>query len=913
MSSKKKKEPLTAIEIAEANKKAEAKKKADAKKRAEKKAAADEIDGLVGKVTRVVPVKSITSKWKGDQLTQNENNIRLLFKKFKPTDTDSKLRKKMINFSEKNPYVEKETFQEILKNLPRDWYYDFAYKYINQPKDKDKTFNVFWTFYKDRPNIRTLINEYLKAKDENDEEDEEVEDENDEEDEEDEDRKNYQQRWFVTKGPPSGLEKEYPLGERKVAVLSDFDDEVPPRPLPPKTSASKSGFKKLTPVYNKSDKTLWKNVDIDSVGNKYYLQIGKIFKDLGIYYFNDDDDTSLKQSFKPEKPIATFKTILEITPYENCEQHTQNPHWIRNVIQVFVSDVSTKSDIKTIMDKIGYKIKPRNYNDTDWYPINSLFTNIICKSTRYWNDDNESVTIIRKDKPNLNVRFAYSVLDSDDLIIQNKEHFRSEKVFADGLKLDKNGKIKNLMSSRINENIKKFGVTKLNQILSVVVQDDEDTKVIEPNNEYISKIIHEMSINSTNVGDFLTKLAEMVVFLKNKDNVFFERVKEEYYIPEILWTLTIEEKFPEVFDDPQTNQNQKNDATKIIKTQILSEIHQLKENLYILLNPSERVETQPQRDIPSYTVLNKWKSTCENKEDEDIIESQKSAVVYYTEDDHVYCLNIWDIHDQIQKGQKPINKKTGNPLDTKFLNNFLKLYDPNKFITKAKDSLEKIPDLTVPILSKSVSVPKLSVKDFYAPDLLKMIIRNIQECEDDLKNSEKKCKSFNEYEDQDEEHSIDKEDLDEKTTNKDDEDDGKGVDEKSSDEDEKSSDEDEGVDEKSSDEDEGADKKSSDEDDKTKKLSDLEPYEVDSDGHSPKKIQTIKKGNICQYCEKKCTKQNIKSGRVHKTKIKSETGDYETVYFCKFPKNCFENYDFQPVSFKKTIKGGGRCSSADRD
>jgi hypothetical protein len=908
MSSKKKKEPLTAIEIAEANKKAEAKKKADAKKRAAKKEETDEIDARIGRVTRTVPVKSIGSGWKGDQVIQNENKIRLFFKKFKPTDTDSKLRKKILTFSEQNPYVEKETFQEILKNLPKDWYYDFAYKYINQEKDKDKTFNVFWTFYKDRPNIRTLINEYLKSKD--DEEDDKEDEEDDDEDEDDEESKNYKQRWFVTKGPLSGVEKEYPLGEGKVVLLSNFDDEVTPRPLPPKTSASKSGFKKLTPVYNKSDKTLWKNVDIDSVGNKYYLQIGKIFKDLGIYYFNDDDDddTLLKQPFKPDKPIATFKTKLEIKSYENCEKLTQNPPWVKNVTQVFVADISNKSDIKTIM--AGFKITPINYKDTDWYPINSLFTNIICRSIRYWNDDNQSVTIIRKDKQKLNVRFAYSIEDSDDLIIQSREHFAREKDFADGLKLDKNTKIKNLMGSRINENIKKFGVTKLNQILSVVVQDDEDTKVIEPNSEYISKIIHEMSINSTNVGDFLTKLGEMVVFLKNKDNVFFERVKEEYYIPEILWTLTIEDKFPEVFEDPQTNQNQKNDAIKIIKSQILSEIYQLKENLYILLNPSDRVETQPQRDIPSYPVLNKWKSTCENKDEADIIESQKAAVVYYNEGGYVYCLNIWDIHDQLQKGEKPINKNTGNPLDTKFLDNFLKLYNPNKFITRAKNDLEKIPEPASPILSKTVSVPKLSVKDFYAPDLLKMIIRNIQECEEDLKNSEKKCKSFEDDEEKVEDEKKHVEDVDEYVDEKSSDEDAdldEHVDEKSSDEDEKSSDEEEDVDKSV---DKSVDKKSSDE---TEKSIELEPYEVDSDGHSPKKIQSIKKGNICQYCEKKCIKQNIKSGRVHKTTIKAETGEYETIYFCKFPKNCFENYDFQPVSFKKTIKGGGRCSSADRD
>ena len=877
---------------------------------AEIKKKKEEKEELAGPSLRKVAIELPVSNRRAEQLIQKETSIRSFFDTFEPSDPDSEIRKKMKDFSKKNKYIEKETFQDILKKLPETFYLDF----INKYKSQKNTFKIFWDSYKSKPYVFDAIVEKLEK---------ESEDEDEDEDEEE----------VVTERITTP--KEYPPGESKVSYL-DEDEEISQRVkskiFRPKISVSKE----LVQVYKKSDGKLWKPLQIEAV--KKFLDSGSIIIENDTFFYIDDD-TLLQKQDKPnempkDKPAPVFKLQLEIKPYEQCADFVQKAPWVKkNVKQVFVTDSDKTSDIKNMMKE--YKITPENYEGTNWYPINKLFINIMCRNKRYWNDDDSTVTIQRSKGPNLRVKFAYAVKDSDKIIIQNKKLFTEEKKFMDELNLDRDGQIKRLMASPINEKIEKFAVNKLIQVLTVEIIVDEERKVITPNNDYIVKIIYALKNNSPNIGFFIDKIAHLIVFLKNKESVFFERVKEEYYIPEILWNLSIEEKLPEVFEDPQNDKIVMDRTIQILNSQINSESWHLKQNFYKMLNPDDKIDELPRKDTYLYHA-NKWKSGCENQDDEDIKNSH-ATVLYYTENGHVYCLNIWDIHNQIQKGEKPINKKTGEPLSEEFLKKFKKLYDPNKFIIKEdKDDLPKIQDPTSSI-PKTLLVPdrKLNIKDFYAPELLEMIIQTITECEQefDKDNNVKKCKSFNYDEEKHSDESSDESRDDEKEKHSDESSDDekeKHSDESSDDEKEKHSDEssddekekhsDESRDdekEKQSDESrDDAKEKQSDEssdesrDEKKKDLEDDDHFE-DANEFSPssRKPKPIKKGNICQYCDKKITKKYIKDNLVNKTTIQSENGDHAIVYFCKYPANCFENYNFVNVDCKKS---GGRCSSTDR-
>jgi hypothetical protein len=872
MSSKKNPE-LSEAQLAEIKKKKAAKDKI---KRDKKKKEKDEKEELAGPPLRKVAIELPVSNRRAEQLIQKETSIRSFFDTFEPSDPESEIIKKIKDFSKKNKYIEKETFQDILKKLPENLYHDF----INKYKSQENTFKIFWNSYKSKTFVFNAIVEKLEKESDDDDEEEEVVD---------------TERLIKP--------KEYPPGESKVSYL-DEDEEISQR-VKSKTFRPKiSVNKELVEVYKKSDGKLWKQLQIEAV--KKFLDSGSIIIENDTFFYIDDD-TLLQKQDKPnempkDKPTPVFKLQLEIKPYEQCADFVQKAPWLKkNVKQVFVTDSDKTSDIKTIMK--DYKITPENYEGTNWYPINKLFINIMCRNKRYWNDDDSTVTIQRSKGPNLRVKFAYAVKDSDKIIIQNKKLFTEEKKFMDELNLDRDGQIKRLMASPINEKIEKFALTKLIQVLTVEIIVDEERKVISPNNDYIVKIIYALKNNSPNIGFFIDKIAHLIVFLKNKESVFFERVKEEYYIPEILWDLSIEEKLPEVFDDPQNDTTVMDKTLQILNSQIKSESWHLKQNFYKMLNPDDKIDELPRKDTHLYHAK-KWKSGCKNQDDEDIKNSH-ATVLYYTENGHVYCLNIWDIHNQIQKGEKPINKKTGEPLSEEFLKKFKKLYDPNKFIIKEdKEDLPKIQDSTSSI-PKILPVPvrKLNIKDFYAPELLEMIIQTITDCEQefDKDNNVKKCKSFN----YDEEKHSDESSDDEKE---------KHSDESSDDEKEKHSDE-SSDDEKEKHSDESRDdakEKQSDEsrDEKKKDLEDDDHFE-DANEFSPssRKPKPIKKGNICQYCDKKITKKYIKDNLVNKTTIQSENGDHAIVYFCELPKNCFEKYNFVNVDCKKS---GGRCSSTDR-
>jgi hypothetical protein len=82
-----------------------------------------------------------------------------------------------------------------------------------------------------------------------------------------------------------------------------------------------------------------------------------------------------------------------------------------------------------------------------------------------------------------------------------------------------------------------------------------------------------------------------------------------------------------------------------------------------------------------------------------------------------------------------------------------------------------------------------------------------------------------------------------------------------------------------------------------------------SEGHSPRSV-VVKEGKICQYCEKKITKNNLK--KCLKTKIRDNQDQDKTIWFCTC--ECFENYKFP--SYKNNIRNGrkgGRFDSRERD
>lgn len=644
----------------------------------------------------------------------------------------------------------------------------------------------------------------------------------------------------------------------------------------------------------------------------------------------------IEQKIEPKikKPLTLPKT-LAITPYDGCFKDQRDVPWLKNIDFTIITSVLDDS-----LDEISdYIQKDRSYSfkGLKWYRVKKTFNNLMCRSFRTRDEDSNSLVATINGKK-VRMQIAYITKDKK-FIIQDEDIFKLEKEYIKNLKKYPHDKVSIFLKSKVDESTQKFAKYRLADILSFVAPQVEEYK--DPEGQYITRAVEKMMENSVINKDLLTRIAEIGVYLKDNNGIFFKRIKQEYYIPEILVTLTREEKLPEVFDDPtETNIYQIN---IIIDNQVNNFVRTLADSIYQKNNATERVPMRPYAQLPQYKVK-KWKSAC----DEHLEGVPDEHIVYYKEDGKVYCLLISNIYEQLNSEEGiAINPATKNPLDEDFVERFRQLYD-SKFNRTGIDLAE--PDVIESILPEKPKTP-IPIRQ-YAPGLLDMIKSNISGCEKEIKNEtlgeDERCKSLEgEGEEIKEEE---EEELKVRTS--------KEIDELFESDSDVSKDEDldEDVDE---DEDEelydkakvtkeiislrsSADKTATlpkagviitfkesepnarykiyDVDDKhtIDMFNSLDIYKVgekwyrkdtedDAAAHSPG-TSIIIEDSACQYCKKKINKNKCFKSKIYVKK------QFHTVCFCSF--KCFEEHNVWPKkrsSDKKVGKKGGRNGSKERN
>ena len=654
----------------------------------------------------------------------------------------------------------------------------------------------------------------------------------------------------------------------------------------------------------------------------------------------------IEQKFVPKikKPVALPKR-LTITPYDGCFKDQRDVPWLKNIDFTIITPALGDS-LQEINDYIQ-KDMSYSFKGLKWYRVKKTFYKLMCRSFRTRDEDSNSVVATINGKK-VRMKIAYVTKDQE-FFIQDEDIFKLEKQYIKNLKMYPHDKVSLFLKSKIDESTQKFAKNRLSEILSLVAPDVEEYK--DPDGQYITRAIEKMMENSVINKDLLTRIAEIGIYLKDNNGIFFKRIKQEYYIPEILVTLTREEKLPEVFDDP----TEKNivSINNIIDNQVNNYVQTLADSIYQRNNSTERVPMRPYAQIPKYKV-NKWKSAC----DEDLEGVPDEHIVYYKEDGKVYCLLISNIYEQLNsEGGIAINPRTKKPLDEDFVERFKQLYD-SKFNRTDMDLDE--PDVIESILPEKPKI--LTPIRQHAPGLLDMIKSNILGCEKEIKNDTigegERCKSLEgegeEIKEEDEDEDEDEDELKPKTS--------KEISELfDSDSDvSKDVDVDEDVDE---DEDEelydkakvskeiialrsSADKTATlpkagviitfkesepnarykiyyvDDKHTIDMFNSLDIYKVgekwyrkgtedDASAHSPG-TSIIIEDSACQYCKKKINKNKCFKSKIYVKK------QFHTVCFCSF--KCFEEHNVWPKKRssdkkvdKKDGKKGGRNGSKERN
>lgn len=563
---------------------------------------------------------------------------------------------------------------------------------------------------------------------------------------------------------------------------------------------------------------------------------------------------------KPRPVGVRRPTGMQIKTPENikCMSNYSTVPWIESKVKgIYISPVLGNDISKYIISDMP-TIKN---NETVWYRANRKFALLMCNDNAdYRNQEGDVLTAFTTDGEPIRMKIAYNT--GRGFIVQDESLFETEKKYLTAQRVSRKQKINRILDENITPQIEQMGMEKLSEALHKVAPDLADYGIYPGNGNnkydtaYIIKAVETISSATTTIREFFIKLAQTIIYLKlsgNASKIFQNRVIQEYYLPEILVNLSPIDKLPEFFDDPRVSDVEREQIEKQIRYEINYFVHNIGETLYGIRFPSERIPSQIKPNyLGAIPKTHKWKEICVNKQDiEDIPDDQ---LIYYKEDDKIYCLTISQIVEQILFEDQATNPYTGKPLSENFLTRFSKLYSGFfNMKTYGYYGPDNQPETKAQPDAPSTPKPDTPKSPILAPGLLNMIFKNIKECQkeinEDQLDKEGKCPAMNE---------------------------GQEIIE------------------------------STQEEPSTTSSSKSEISVSESPEFSPGVVS----GDLCRHCQTKVDPQVAL-----KTKIDTKDG-FETVYFCCF--KCFENEDIglktvvKKRKTKNSNKKGGRNSTKER-
>jgi hypothetical protein len=281
--------------------------------------------------------------------------------------------------------------------------------------------------------------------------------------------------------------------------------------------------------------------------------------------------------------------------------------------------------------------------------------------------------------------------------------------------------INRLLSGKITTRVEDIASINLSTTLLNISPEVLD---YEKDSEYIIEVVN--SATAKTAKELFEKIATIDVYINagqniRQKNVFTERIKQLYYLPEMLLNLTPPEMLPEVFDDPRVSLQEKRKLTVHIQEKIKTNVRNLGNSLYNSLNSTESQPTLPHTIVPQISVkIHEWKNICKNHDD--IVSIPDNQLIYYEEIDEdskdIYCLHIPSI---LEQGHDFTNPYSGKKLSSEFMTRLLNIYK--------KQPVYLSPD-SIPSSPNSTTSPEL------APGLLDILRKNISELKNEMENEQ---------------------------------------------------------------------------------------------------------------------------------------------------------------------------------
>lgn len=355
-------------------------------------------------------------------------------------------------------------------------------------------------------------------------------------------------------------------------------------------------------------------------------------------------------------------------------------------------------------------------------------------------------------KDTIETEISHLTLFRRIFLIQNEEIFQDEIRFLrqsnrssytltqDLLDNTVNEEIINMAKRSLSEHLLEIAPAKIDYgVVTIINREDSvgksQSKQLDYNTPYIQIVIRNWLTGAEQTTrDFLTRLAELLVYLKIPQSVIFHnRINNEYYLPDILATLSPTEKFPEVFEDPTASEDFKEGISSMISNNINIIVNKFGEMLYYKSDPTRRVSTTPAAITFAKTIKTKRRiSACANKDRVNGVPSEK--IIYYKEDSVLYCFSMDDLITQFTLFGDYDNPETGKTFDKSFVERFEQLYGEkdelkNGFMT---DYFSK--KYGFPIKQDVKKTDIISKKSPHIGGLIDIIKKDITELENELTN-----------------------------------------------------------------------------------------------------------------------------------------------------------------------------------
>lgn len=218
-----------------------------------------------------------------------------------------------------------------------------------------------------------------------------------------------------------------------------------------------------------------------------------------------------------------------------------------------------------------------------------------------------------------------------------------------------------------------------NAYIKLTMNDIEEENVL---NDFAKNV--EKVLNNVGSDEYYYNLAKLKIFIDPKHhigqyaNLFRSKLLQNIYTYPRLIELDIIDLLPEVFMNPNTEQNTKIELYNVIDETINNEANNIKINVSNIIDPTKRIKAKVTDVFMDAETAKTLKSN--NKNIKDICDNPSWAmkevnIIVCKEKDMFYCLDIEELLKQIAEKNTANNYITNKPLNAEIVDNLKTRYE----------------------------------------------------------------------------------------------------------------------------------------------------------------------------------------------------------------------------------------------